>query len=193
MNLKPYTPQAGSLAALVVGFFTNNRDENLTLDDIAEKFVCTRGNIHTILRSAVESGLLERGKNDDGEYIYQRGPKAPAAPGVDIDQVHQPRQCVPVGKRTRNTPSGYTSVRKLLDVAALKVEDHVPYMPTARKAASKWDALFDKLTMPGQSVAIPGDCKSALAAAAHMRNKKKAGTFQVAMTGADEARVWRIA
>ena len=188
MNLKPYTPNTGSLAAQVVGFFTNNVDEHLTLADITDKFDCTRGNIHTLLRSALESGLLLRDRDEDGDYIYRRGPQAGPAPELAV-----PPQRVAVGKRTRNSPSGYTSTRKLLDLSALKVDEHVPYMGPLRKAASKWDPLFDKLAKPGQSVAIPSHCKSALTAAAYTRNKKKQGTYQVAATGPDEARVWRTA
>jgi len=179
MNVKPYTPQAGSLAAQVIGFFANNRDEHLTLDDISDKFDAVRGNIHTILRTAIEAGLLIRSRNDDGDYIYKRGANAapPPAPKADSKSTGASRA---------------RSLRKNLDLDALKVEDGVPYMQEAR-TGSKWDAMFDKLSKPGLSVEIPADCKSAVAAAALNRNKRKKGQFKVALTSSTKARVWRVA
>ena len=93
-----YRPHSDGLASQVIGFFTNNPDEELTLDDIADKFGAVRGNLHTLLRKALDAGLLTRGFNDDSELVY-RGAAAvvqqatvdaeqePAADGVDIDEV----------------------------------------------------------------------------------------------------------
>ena len=185
MNLKPYTPQAGSLASQVVRFFTNNADEHLTLDDITDKFDCVRGNVHTLLRPSVESGLLVRAINSDGDYIYRRGPQAAPVPsGVNIDKVHA---------RAARPSDPSKSIRKFVDIASLKVTDDVPYMPEAARGGSKWDALFDKLQKTGQSVSIPRHCKAAVAAAALKRNKKAKGTYKVGMTSRDDARVWRVA
>lgn len=185
MTLKPYTPQAGSLASNVVGFFINNRDEHLTLDDITYKFDCSRGNIHTLLRAAMESGLLKRAKDADGDYIYQRGPDLPTAAQAPLraDVLNAP---APAPKSAR-------TIRKYVDIAALQVDDDVPYMPESARGGSKWDALFNRLTKVNQSVPIPGDCKAAVAAAALKRNKKGSGTYRVAMTTRTEARVWRVA
>lgn len=186
MNLKPYTPQAGSLASQVVGFFINNADEHLTLNDIVDKFTCTRGNIHTILRGAVEAGLLVRAINEDGEYIYQRGPQAAPAPsGVNIDKVHS--------RAARPAPTSSKNIRKFIDIASLQVDNDVPYMPRGGAGGGKWDALFNKLQKAGQSVSVPGHCKAALAAAALKRNRKQKGTYKVGMTSRTEARVWRVA
>lgn len=169
----------------MVGFFTNNADEHLTLDDITDKFDCTRGNIHTLLRPACESGLLVRGKNEDGDYIYQRGPQAaPASAPASTDTEH--KQAARQGNPPKN-------MRKFVDIDALEVSDDVPYMPEAARGGSKWDALFDKLEKTGQSVPVPGHCKAALAAAAQKRNKRKSGTFKVGMVTRTEARVWRVA
>lgn len=183
---KTYKPQAGSLASQVIGFFQNNRDEHLTLDDITEKFACTRGNVHTLLRLACDAGQLVRARDEDGDYIYKRGPLMAAVCGVDIDHVRQQR--AKLGR-----PSGFTSARKIIDIDALQVDDDVPFMPLESRGTSKWDPLFAKLCKVGQSVAIPADCKSALSAAVLGRNKKKLGTFKVALTEPGQARVWRTA
>jgi hypothetical protein len=91
-----YTPPAGSLPEQVIGFFTNNPDEELTLDDIISKFGPARGNIHTTLGPAVMAGVLQRKRNADSEYAYSLVTVAVAVlPGVDIDSVHARRPAKP--------------------------------------------------------------------------------------------------
>ena len=86
MTTPTYTPRAGSLASQVIGFFRHNPDEELLLDDITDKFDCTKGNIHTLLAEAVRSELLARYRNDDGDYVYKPGAAcgAYATPDVTI-------------------------------------------------------------------------------------------------------------
>lgn len=55
-----YTPRSDSLPARVIAFFQRNLDEELSLEDITEKFDTTRGNIHTNLGLAVDAGMLVR-------------------------------------------------------------------------------------------------------------------------------------
>lgn len=97
---KTYTPKADSLAASVVHFFHGNPDEELTLDDISDKFDAGRNNIHTQLARAVEAGLLERGTNEDGEYIYTAG-KAINAPKAGAELT----TALAVGARVKILPS----------------------------------------------------------------------------------------
>jgi len=188
MTIKPYTPQAGSLPSQVVGFFANNRDEYLTLEDISDKFSAARGSIHTNLRMAVDAGLLVRDRDLDGDYIYKRGPRAtalaPKGPGVNIDAAHSTITSKAAGV-TRYAP-------KMLDIDTLVVDDDVPFMQRQPAQASKWTPLFEKLKKRGQSVAIPGHCKAALAAAARKLGKQMGKEFRVATTGPGEARVWRV-
>lgn len=92
--------------------------------------------------------------------------------------------------------TGRARPRHTIDLSALVVEEGVPFAKANGKApgVSKWDPLFAKLTEPGQSVAVPGHVKSAIAAAINKRKKDKdAGTYRVAMTGNGLARVWRTA
>ena len=62
-----YKPRSDSLAYQCIHFFTSNPDEELTLEDITDKFDATRGNIHTLLRPAMDAGLLVRAHNQDGD------------------------------------------------------------------------------------------------------------------------------
>jgi len=186
----PYRPRADSLAAQCIAFFRANPDEHLLLDDMTDKFGCVRGNIHTLLKPSVDAGLLQRARNADGDYYYQRGSaltaSAPAAASLP-----------PLTGKP--SPRGYSSIPVNLDIDTLKVNEGVPYTAHGNNTGvSKWDPLFEKLAKVGQSVAVPGHAKGALAAAALVRNKRerKANTgreYRVAMTGPGQARVWRVA
>lgn len=188
-----YTPRAGSIASMVIGFFRNNPDEELDLEAIAEKFDAVRGNIHTLLGGAVDAALLVRERNSDGDYIYKPGPALQS--GVDIDRCHAQQAALeakPTAKRA--PPSGYTAPRKDIDLDALTVDEDVPYEGSCLKGQQKWQPLFDKLTRPGQSVALPLDLRGAVGAATQKINKLKThGSFRVAKVNANTCRVWRVA
>ena len=183
LTARTYTPRADSLAACVIDFFRRaDDDEELHLSDIVLKFDAPKESIHALLKDAVTLDILKRNNS-----LYSAGPQIGAkadCPPAAVGLVTPPIA-------TRKT--GYTSNRKHLDFKALQVDDDVPYLPQARRGSCKYDPLFARLTKPGQSTAIPGDTKGALAAAIIKRNKTGPGTFKVAMTGATEARVWRIA
>jgi hypothetical protein len=186
MRPPTYTQRADRLAAQVINFFRHNADEELMLDDIQEKFSATRGNIHTLLKPAVEAGLLFRGQDAGGEWVYAKGAKLQA----NLNAMPEPVQ------RAIAAPKGHASPRHSIDIDALKVEDGIPVAMTNGNApgVSKWDPLFAKLTKAGQSVAVPGHVKGAIAAAIARRKKDKApGNYCVAMTGNGEARVWKTA
>lgn len=185
---RPYMPQAGSLPSNVVGFFQNNRHEFLNLDDIADKFSATRNNIHTILRPAVDAGLLVRDRDEDGDYIYKPGPELPRpADGVNIDRAHKPSaQAAPI-----KTPA--TRAHKHIDIDALVVEKDVPLVTgNAAKGACKWDPLFAKLKNKGESIAFDASFGPAVAAAARKNKLHKPGTFRLAKVSADQYRIWRM-
>lgn len=188
-----YSPRADSIAGMVIGFFRNNPNEELDLDAITQKFDATRGNIHTLLGGAVDSKMLVRERNVDGDYIYKAGPALQS--GVDIDRAHG-KPPAPEAKPTtkRASPSGYTAPRKDIDLSALTVDEDVPYEGSCLKGQDKWQPLFDKLTRPGQSIALPLDLRGAVGAATQKINKLKTnGSFRVAKVNADTCRVWRVA
>lgn len=185
MSSTPYRPQADSVASMCIGFFRNNPDEILTLDDISDKFGATRGNIHTLLKTAVNACLLERTADDEHGYVYSAG--------ADLRR-WAPEAAVPATPAAaRPKAAGFSSPRITLDLDALKVDEGIPYARTSLKGSSKWQPLFARLTRAGQSIEIPATAKTALTAAAYQQNKLKQGTFKVAMTGRSTARVWRVA
>lgn len=190
MTTTPHlTFRADSLAARVIGFFQHNPDEELDLEAITEKFDATRGNIHTLLAPATQAGALQRERNKDGDYIYKAGKAMPVQHYAPQASATAPT------KPAKKAASGYQSPRQELDLDALEVEDDVPYDSRGhKKGVFKWQPLFSKLTKPGQSIAIPGHMRGAVGAAAGKVNKEKVhGSFRVAMTGTDTARIWRVA
>lgn len=113
MSETPYTPHAGSLPSQMAAFFARNPDETLTMGDITSKFDASRGNIHSLLRKAVEAGLLVREINDESEWIYSAGPASPQ-PGVRTvlrDTYTTPEHIEPKAKKPRvaKVPASYTN------------------------------------------------------------------------------------
>jgi len=193
MTTTPHlTFRADSLAARVIGFFQHNPDEELDLEAITEKFDATRGNIHTLLAPATQAGALQRTRNQDGDYIYKAGKTLPAAPqGLGATST-----ATTATKRAKPAASGFQAPRHpMIDLDSLVVEEGVPVIGyTTNKGAHKWQGLFDKLTKPGQSIAIPGHVRGAVGAAVAKINKAKVhGTYRVAMTAPNAARIWRVA
>lgn len=186
-----------SIAARVIAFLTANPTEELGLEEITAKFDAVRGNIHTLLARALEHGYLKRDRNKDGEWIYTAGPAIQAKPdGVDMDVVHATHADKPTkaGKPRKGAPDGFNSPRHAIDFDALKVDEGVPMPPAIHAGKNKWQPLFDKLTKPGQSIALPGHMRGAVAAAALKVNRlKKQGTFRVALVSKDTARIYRTA
>ena len=185
---KPYNPQADSLPSQVIGYFTNNPDEELQLEDISDKFGCSRGNIHTQLARAVESGMLVRDQNKDGEYIYKAGgntPKAKPAPakpvrsGVDTDAVCRSRKRVDL---------------PLPDPAKVLIEDNIPLLTRCGPGSRiDWMPLFKRVQV-GQSFKLPLAAKATVTKTMTECHKAQLGKFTI-RTFKDtlELRVWRTA
>lgn len=175
-----YKPQPGSLAAKLVWFFDKNPGEFLTLEDIAEKFDAMRSSIHTALRQSVDTGLLTRSQNQDGEWIYYC--PSPTEPNdkdtAALDPNKKPRKI---------------SLEKRINIDQLVVEEGIPFAQPPKKGLRKWTPLFERLKTPGQSLQIPADIKDTVAVAARNHNKLGQGTYRVAFTSLTTARVWRIA
>lgn len=180
-----YTPRADSLAARCINFFRLNPEEELTLEDIADKFDAVRGNIHTLLMSAREAGVIDRYRNADGDYVYKAGSKIDTdkANSVDIDAVHHGRTS------TRfNAPA---IAQELPDPMAVVIEDDVP-LPGARQKQD-WMPLLRRMLVK-QSAALPLAARYTLSQAVTQAHKEKLGTF-VTRRDADKniVRVWRTA
>ena len=181
IDAKTYRPHTGSLPGRVLAFFKHHPEEELHISDITIKFDVPTASVHAALKDAVSSDLLKRNNS-----LYSAGACIGDAPNTVASSSYL--SAVP-----KTGPRGYNSPRLNLDMAALIVETDVPVIPVnGVKGESKWEPLFSKFTEAGQSIAVPGKVKAALAAAIGIRNKLGKGKFRVAMTGADVARVWRI-
>lgn len=98
-----YVPRPDSFPAQVCGFFSNNPDEILTIDDMVDKFSLRHpGNIHTQLALALEAKLLNRIRTDDGDYIYSKGSALQITGWADAAE---PFAVQRVADCSRNTPS----------------------------------------------------------------------------------------
>lgn len=186
MSTRPYVPQANSLPSLVVGFFTNNPDEELTLEDITEKFGAQRNNIHTNLALAVQHGLLARARNDDGDYVYRIGKKPPK--GADADTA----QSAPGKSAAAKRAMAQVDLPDPMDV---QIDSDVP-LPTANGRGGKkrdWAPLLQRL-QPGDSAQLPLCAKFTLANAITAAHKAQQGTYTLrTFPEAQTLRVWRTA
>lgn len=202
---RTYCPRAGSLPARVIQYFAAHMGDTLSAYEIAQKFDAPREGLVTNLKMAVEAGFLNfaDGKYTVGESIDEapdygklaaidetiakaKNGGAPSAHNVFATAVQ-------VAHEKKSRTASYASVRHILDIANLKVEEDVPYFPNGTAAMGKWEPLFSKLVKKGQSIAVPAHLRGALAAAANKRNKENRGTFKVALASPDTARIWRIA
>ena len=183
MSTPTYTPRAGSLASQVIGFFRHNPDEELLLDDITDKFDATRGNIHTLLKDAVEAALLARYRNDDGDYVYKPGAACGTYATPDVT----------IAATVAKTKAADAQLAAI-DFAAIQVDEGVPYHPVSGvKGFNKWDPLFARLTKAGQSVELPRALRDRLFTECGKRNKKTgAKTWAISSTGPDTCRLWRL-
>lgn len=182
VDAKTYSPRADTLPARVIAFFAKHPEEELHISDIAIKFEVAKPSIHVCLKAAVDCDLLKRNNS-----LYSAG--------INIEWAGEGiTAAAPAAPAPKSAPRGHASPRLHLDIARLEVQTGVPCVPfNGIKGQSKWEPLFAKLTAADQSIKLPGHVKGALAAAIIIRNKQKNGTFRVAMTGSNEARIWRIA
>jgi len=186
-----YKPQADSLPGRVLAFFADNPDEELTAQDVADKFGASTKNVHTQLSLAIDHHRLVRDRNVDGEYIYKL-----AGNGVNIDRAHKPRIPLPQNPFAAKPAVTVIGKRVSIDFDALTVDEDVPVIGAGgMRGHNKWKPLFDKLTKPGQSIAIPVDVRTAVGAAATKLNRDKhhGARYRVATIDKTTARVWRIA
>lgn len=181
---KNYCPQRDSLASQVIGFFTNNPGEELYLDDITEKFLCVRGNVHTQLARAVQSALLARSTNDDGDYIYRAGEQLlTLGPVIESNQAGSVASLI---KRLapQNAPA-------LPDLDTVVIEDSVP-LPT-RGNSRDLTPLLQRLVV-GQSFKLSIHEYARLRKNVTVLQKTSSAKYTIKQfTDAKEVRVWRTA
>ncbi len=172
-----YKPRYGSFSYLVITFFIDNKEEELTIDDMVTKWPdVVRNSIHSILSTVVLQEILARGRNDDGEYVYKAGPNIE---DVDI--------CRPV-EISSIEQSESRGVKHVFHV------EHAVPIPNFRTHSrnGKWQSLFNALEMKGQSIVIAdADFKKVRATAQKMKQKQK-GAPPHYYIGQDDKGAWRV-
>ncbi len=149
MNVK-YMPEQGSLPHRVLSWFDINREEELTLADIARKFdVAVVGNVRPSLALAIQHQLLSLGKDEKGQAVVSIGPSFDAwKAGAGRDAVVHVR---PYGGIKRSAPP------PLLDLDAVDIKQGVispgggKNAPTLRK---QMFTLLDRL-QPNTRIELP--------------------------------------
>ena len=186
---KPYTPQKDSLASSVCGFFRNNPDELLSLDDITDKFMVTRSNVHSLLGRCVETELLRRTLNQDGEYIYRPGARLPKTAPQDLPE-STPKSPKEVAKAAKPRAAPLPAVH-LPDIDEVLIEDGIP-LPARGQPRRCWAPLLHKLQV-GQSAELPAQVKAVLSKDITVAHAANAGRFTVKIyPDTARLRVWRV-
>lgn len=179
---KNYIPQADSLASQVVGFFANNHDEELSLDDITDKFMCTRGNVHTQLGRAVQTNLLTRSLNDDGDYIYRPGARLKPQPAHTIEPNGMPKA------NKAKKAAAPVALAPLPDLDAVEIEDNIPLPSRSHKR--DWTPLLQRMVM-GQSFKLPIHAHPTLRKNVTALQKASSAQYTIKLyPDASELRVW---
>lgn len=182
MTNNAYRPRANSLAARVVDFFLRNPEEELGLDDICQKFDVPRLSIHSTFWFARDAGLLDRYKNEDGEYLYRAGPNIDKASGVNIDSVHD--------RRAKQKSQAATNS---IDPALIRIDDNIEIPSTQKRKKSKWMPLLERMKL-GQSAEIPLKDQYTLRRDISNAKREGVGTYTVRVNEATQTlRIWRTA
>ena len=175
-----YTPPADSLASSVVNFFRNNPDEQLTVDDIADKFDVGHSSVHTQLSPALEAHLLHRGKNEDGQYVYAAGTALAVKPSWKKTSAAAPAKRVRIREHA------------VFDLETVKIEANVPVWPKSADKTQQLRKLVIKLSA-SQSCALPMHTRTVLAKIITEQHNTTAQRFTVRKIAADQIRLWRTA
>lgn len=142
--------RSDSLAAHLLGYFANNpRIQQVTLEDISQRFDFTRANIHSALALALEKGDLTRGRDDDGEYWYGPPDAATAKkPASKVDTAAETARLLQraVAKVERKA----RAKEPILEVETLQIDRNVP-LPAAPRKNNDWLSLIRRMT-PNDSV-----------------------------------------
>ena len=113
-----YTPRPGSVPWRTIDFLIKNPDEELTRGDVAVKFDCVGTGVDTALTSAVNNGVLKKGRNSEMELVWLLGDasKVTLLPWLD-----QPAARAPAPAPAASLSAWGESLR------------HQPGMPTIRR------------------------------------------------------------
>lgn len=170
-----YQPRANSLPGKVLDFLSRNPDEELTADDITEKFGGSRNNVHTLMRPALDARLVRREPDVLGELRYRAGP--------NLDK----------SGKSGKTPAKVFITQKEVDALQVETGAAIPLV-SSNRGQSKWDTLLKKLTANDQSIQIPAEWNTGLSAHVSKLNQQQTGfKYIVRMVSDTHARIWRVA
>lgn len=163
-----YYPRPDSFPALVCGFFANNPDESLTIDDMVDKFALrSSANIHTQLSLALEAKLLKRVRGEDGDYIYSKGPALQITGSVEA--------AAPTPTAPMPAPTPAPTKRTALDLSAIVIRSGVP-MPSSKNQIDRVVEYLAKLEV-GQMFDLPLAGKHIMNKAIERQHKAGLGRF----------------
>ena len=178
-----YQPTPGTLPYSVCAFFRKNPNEELSRDDIAQKFDVERNAITAGLsRCFAANFLVEHGKRGDSTITAGSALAAWSPSTASLAPPPPPK-----------TPRTYTPLPPV-DFTKLKVERGLP-VPAKKggKGSSRWGPLFEKLDKPDTSIALKAMYYSALAKAAQDRTKTTGHKYVIRKLSDTEMRIWRTA
>ena len=182
MTTSTYTPRRDSVAGRMVAFFAENPHEELTLEDIADKYDVGQASIHSLMAQAVAAGLLAR-SNASGDWVYTAGGKIPPAPPpaklVRADAVlpWKPRPAEP----------------EEVDPLSVPLESSVPVAIVARGRPTQAGSLLLARTSVGHSCVLPKVKRGQVTKAIKAKQADNPARFVVrALPDKASFRVWRV-
>ena len=184
MRTNTFTPRAGSVADRTIDFLRDNPQETLSSHEIAVKFDCTRGGVHTLMRQAVEAGVLSRAPDADGELAYRFNAVAQPPAAEPKPKAGYPNS--PFVERPKRSPTKYFRT----DLSAVPIDRGVVMPPRGAGSGMDWSQLFDRMA-PGDSALLPVEAGAVLGKA--ITDQHKATTRRFLRRQVDGGlRVWRV-
>jgi len=189
INGTTYTPRAGSVAYRTIDFFRANPDEELSVDDIVEKFEPSTGNVSAFLAEPIKHGLIMRERDSSGEYMFKAGPKLKGP--MTTEPLAKAVQCIVPAPKVKR---GLGVLALDLDLASIPLRDDVP-MPGATGLKRKrldYALLLDRMKV-GQSAQLPYACRFTLGKAIKLVHQDGTGRRFTTRSDAEAGTlaVWR--
>lgn len=175
-----YTPPADSLASSVVSYFRNNPEEQLTVEDISEKFSVGLSSVHTQLSLVLDAKLLHRSQDQDGQYVYAAGTT------LAIDYGWKQTSLAKQAKRVQ-APN-----HDAFDFAAVKIESGVPVPQRSIGKTLQLRKLLFKLS-ESESCVLPMNTRTILARVITKEQATTSRRYIAKKIAADQIRLWRTA
>lgn len=197
--LPVYVPQPDSVAGRVCAWFrdSDNRDEELTVSDIALKFGAKRSSVITLLNNAIASDMLRRiVSSDKTQWVIVAGANLHACAdardgqeGSAASQTQSPRSpTVTGGDRISR------GMLPVLESSRYPVVHNVPCPPPRAgiSGTSKYSELLRALARPGDSrQGIPASHRGAVSKACDKIGKQLGRRFVCRSAGDGTFGIWR--